>query len=85
MRSRQPALAHQTGSDHLSGQPRLRPVWKMLFITSVAINLVGILGLGYVIYKNKSYIKNWYSEISKIPLMKVDGTNGSVKLIDKRL
>jgi lysophospholipase L1-like esterase len=61
MRSRQPALAHQTGSDHLSGQPRLRPVWKMLFITSVAINLVGILGLGCVIYKNKSYIKNWYS------------------------
>jgi lysophospholipase L1-like esterase len=45
----------------LSGQPRLRAVWKMLFIISVAINLLGMFGLGYVVYKNKSYIKNWYS------------------------
>jgi hypothetical protein len=60
MRSRQPALAQQTSSDPWSRQLRSRSVWQMLFILSVAINLLGICGLGYVVYKNKSYITNWY-------------------------
>jgi lysophospholipase L1-like esterase len=61
MQSRQPVLAHQTSSDPLAGPPRLRAVWQMLFIISVALNLLGMFGLGYVVYTKKSYVKNWYS------------------------
>jgi lysophospholipase L1-like esterase len=61
MRSHPPALAHQPSSAPCSGPPRPRAVWRRLCILSVALNLLGMFGLGYVVYTNTSYVTNWYS------------------------
>jgi lysophospholipase L1-like esterase len=40
-------------------------VWRRLCILSVALNLLGMLGLGYVVYAHKSSVTNWYSPRSR--------------------